>query len=83
MKLVYFAWIRERIGRSEEDIEIPDTIGTVGELINYLKDLDENYQRALEPSDIIGVAIDQQHVEHDAKIAGAKEIAIFPPMTGG
>jgi len=83
LKLVYFSWIREKIGRSEEEIEIPNTVSTVGELINYLKGVDESYQRALEPTAIIRVAIDHEHVEHDASIAGASEIAIFPPMTGG
>ncbi len=82
-KLVYFAWVRERIGKPEEEIVIPDNVVTVRDLLNHLKSLGEEYENALQYPEVIRVAIDQEHVEHSEKIAGAREIGIFPPMTGG
>jgi molybdopterin synthase sulfur carrier subunit len=81
--LVYFAWVRERIGKSAETLELPDTVRTVANLLNYLKGLGEEYEMALEHDRVIRVAIDQEHAEPDDPIAGAREIGIFPPMTGG
>ncbi len=83
MKLVYFAWVRERIGRGEEEIILPDEVKTVNDLLGWLKGRGEEYEAALEHSDIIRVAIDHEHVDHRESIAGAREIALFPPMTGG
>ncbi|MGK6312784.1 molybdopterin converting factor subunit 1 [Neorhizobium sp. DT-125] len=82
-KLVYFAWVRERIGKPEEEIDLPAGVVTVRDLLNHLKTLGEEYENALQYPDVIRVAINQEHVEHDEKIAGAREIGIFPPMTGG
>ena len=82
-KLVYFAWVRERIGKGEEAIELTPEIVTVSDLLAHLKTRGEEYEAALEYQDVIRVAIDQEHVEHDAPIKGATEIALFPPMTGG
>jgi molybdopterin synthase sulfur carrier subunit len=81
--LVYFAWVRERIGKSGETIELPPSVITVGDLLNHLKTLGEEYQLALEHDRVIRVALDQEHAEPDERIAGAREIGIFPPMTGG
>lgn len=83
VNLVYFAWVRERIGRTEEEIELPETVVTVRDLLVHLKGLGEEYETALEFPDVIRVAINQEHVEHDEAISGAREIGIFPPMTGG
>lgn len=83
MKLVYFAWVRERIGKPEEEIELPDDVKTVRDLLTHLKTLGEEYEAALQYPDVIRVAIDQEHVEHNDKIGDAREIGIFPPMTGG
>ncbi len=82
-KLVYFAWVRERIGKGEEVIELDPAIVTVGDLLAHLKTRGEEYAAALEYENVIRVAINQEHVEHDAPIKGATEIALFPPMTGG
>lgn len=81
--IVYFAWVRERIGKSGETLDLPDTVVTAGDLIRYLKTLGEDYETALEHDNVIRVAVNQEHVEHDEPIAGAREIALFPPMTGG
>lgn len=83
MKLVYFAWVRERIGRAEEEVELPSSIATVADLVDWLAGRGEEYAHAFENKGIIRVALDRTHVKADAAIAGAREIAFFPPMTGG
>jgi molybdopterin synthase sulfur carrier subunit len=82
-KLVYFAWVRERIGKSEEDIALPADVKTGTDLLRHLKSLGDEYAHALEHEKVIRIAINQEHVEHDEPITGAREIALFPPMTGG
>jgi sulfur-carrier protein len=82
-KLVYFAWVRERIGKGEEELELPASVVTVGDLLSHLKTLGEEYEVALEHDRVIRVALDQEHALHTEPIAGAREIGIFPPMTGG
>lgn len=83
MKVKYFAWVRERIGKTEEIIVPPATVATVGELIAWLSRRGEAYAYAFEKPRVIRAAIDHIHVKKDAAIAGAREIAFFPPMTGG
>lgn len=82
-KLVYFAWVRERIGRSEEELSLPATVVTAGDLLVHLKGLGEEYEMALQFPEAIRVAINMEHVEHGEPIGDAREIALFPPMTGG
>lgn len=83
MKLVYFAWVRERVGKTDEDVEVPEGIGTVADLVRWLKGRGEEYEYAFENESIVRAAIDHVHVKPGASIAGAREIAFFPPMTGG
>ena len=83
MKLRYFAWVRERIGKAEEDIAVPASVTTIGELQTWLIGRGEEYAHAFENAKVIRAAIDKTHVKADAKLAGAHEIAFFPPMTGG
>jgi molybdopterin synthase sulfur carrier subunit len=83
MKLLYFAWVRERIGKPEEEIDPPPTVRTVGELVAWLSGRGEEYAYAFENANVIRAAIDRNHVKPEAQIAGAREIAFFPPMTGG
>jgi molybdopterin synthase sulfur carrier subunit len=83
MKVLYFAWVRERVGKSDEIIAPPDEVRTAGEFIDWLAGRGEEYAYAFENPKLIRVAMDQAHVKHDALIAGAREIALFPPMTGG
>lgn len=82
-KLIYFAWVRERIGVREEDVELPLDVKTVSDLLNWLRDRGEGYGEALQQPEVIRVAINQEHVGHKEPVAGAREIALFPPMTGG
>jgi sulfur-carrier protein len=83
VKVLYFAWLRERIGKPEEEIELPADIATVGDLVHWLAQRGEQYAYAFENPNVIRAAIDRSHAPRDAAISGAKEIAFFPPMTGG
>jgi sulfur-carrier protein len=83
LKIRYFAWVRERVGKAEEDIDLPAGIATVGELMSWLSARGEEYAYAFENPKVVRAAIDRAHVRVDAAIAGAREIAFFPPMTGG
>jgi molybdopterin synthase sulfur carrier subunit len=83
VKVLYFAWIRERVGKAEEEIEPPAAVKTVGDLIRWLGGRGEEYAYAFENRKAVRAAIDRVHVRSEAKIAGAREIALFPPMTGG
>lgn len=83
MKFVYFAWVREKIGKAEEEILLPDTVKTISDVLIFLKGRDEAYADALDKAELIRVALDHVHKSHDALIAEAHEIALFPPMTGG
>ena len=83
LKLVYFAWVRERIGKPDEMVDLPATVVTVADLLEWLKGRGEEYAYAFENAPFIRAAIDRRHVRHDARLTGAREIAFFPPMTGG
>jgi sulfur-carrier protein len=83
MKLIYFAWVRERIGKPEETVALPESVKTVADLLRWLKSRGEEYEHALLYPEVIRVAIDHEHVDHAESIEGAGEIALFPPMTGG
>jgi len=83
MKAVYFAWVRERVGKAEEEIDPPAEVATVADLIAWLSRRDEGYAHAFENPSIIRAALDRAHARPEARVAGAREIAFFPPMTGG
>ncbi len=83
VKLLYFAWVREKIGRTEEICDLPQGIATIGELIAWLKTRGPGYEDAFQRPAVIRAAIDQVHVKPATAISGAREIAFFPPVTGG
>ena len=83
MKLLYFAWVRERVGKPEEEVDVPAGVATVGDLMAWLSRRGEDYAHAFENPKVIRAAIDHAHVKAETAIAGAREIAFFPPMTGG
>jgi sulfur-carrier protein len=83
MKALYFAWVRERVGRAEEELDPPPTVETVGELIAWLRERGEGYAHAFDKPSAVRAALDRVHAREHASIAGAKEVAFFPPMTGG
>jgi molybdopterin synthase sulfur carrier subunit len=83
VKLIYFAWVRERIGKTEEEVEPPAGVATIADLVAWLSRRGEEYAYAFENPKVIRAAIDRSHVRPESSISGAKEIAFFPPMTGG
>lgn len=83
MKLVYFAWVRERIGKSEETVDLPADVATVADLLAWLRARGEEYAHAFENAPLIRAAVDKVHAAHDRPLAGVAEVAFFPPMTGG
>jgi sulfur-carrier protein len=83
VKLLYFAWVRERIGKPAEEIEPPPGVTTVADLVAWLSARGEAYAHAFENPKVVRAAIDRAHAKPDTAIAGAREIAFFPPMTGG
>jgi molybdopterin synthase sulfur carrier subunit len=82
-RLLYFAWVKEKTGIAAEDVELPREVTTVAELMSWLKTRGPEFENAFARSEVIRAAIDQSHVRRDAAIAGAREIAFFPPVTGG
>ena len=83
VRLLYFAWVRERVGKTEEVVEVPAGLTTVADLMAWLAGRGEEYAHAFANPKVVRAAIDRAHVKADASIAGAREIAFFPPMTGG
>jgi molybdopterin synthase sulfur carrier subunit len=83
VKLVYFAWVRERVGCPEEEVELPPGVATVADLVRWLKTRGEEYEYAFENEGVVRAALDRVHAKPDAPLAGAREVAFFPPMTGG
>jgi len=83
VKVLYFAWVRERTGRAEDDIALPEGVTTVSDLIAHLKTKGPEYESAFENAGTIRAALDQAHVSHDTPLGDAREVAFFPPMTGG
>jgi sulfur-carrier protein len=81
--LRYFAWVREKAGVAEERVDLPPEAATVADVIRWLKTRGPEYASAFERAEVIRAAIDQTHVKHDAAVGGAREIAFFPPVTGG
>lgn len=79
----YFAWVRERIGRAEERIVLPAEVATAGDLVHWLKGRGPEYAHAFERPEVIRIAVDQAHAPPATPISGAREIALFPPVTGG
>jgi molybdopterin synthase sulfur carrier subunit len=75
--------VRERIGKAEEVVDPPPGVATVGDLVEWLRRRGEEYAHAFENPKVVRAAIDRAHVKPDSAIAGAREIAFFPPMTGG
>jgi len=83
LTILYFAWVRERIGTGEERIQAPGAVETVGQLADWLSSRSEGHGLAFADLARLRVAVDQRFAGWDAPIAGAREIAFFPPVTGG
>jgi sulfur-carrier protein len=83
LDILYFAWVREGVGTSAERVEVPAEVATVGALIDWLAGRSAGHAAALADRARLRAAIDQRFVGLEAPIAGAREVAIFPPVTGG
>lgn len=83
MRILYFAWLRQKTGIDSEEVEMPSHITDVAGLIEWLKERNENFAEALSDFESIRVAVNQEFAEPDAPVTQGDEVAIFPPMTGG
>lgn len=83
MRLLYFASVREGIGHGEEDVSLPAAVGTVADLLAFLRTRGPEYEMALAEGTGVRVALDKRHARPEQPLAAAQEAALFPPMTGG
>ncbi|MEG3087322.1 molybdopterin converting factor subunit 1 [Sphingomonas sp. PB4P5] len=83
LDVLYFAWVREAVGTGQERVDPPEGIATVTALIDWLATLSAGHAQALADRGRLRAAVDQVFVPLDASIVGAREVAIFPPVTGG
>ena len=83
MKILYFAWLREKAGIGEEDVTPPESVNTVGALVEWLKERGGGYAEAFADDAVVRAAVNQEHVGLDHPVALGDEIAFFPPVTGG
>lgn len=83
MRLLYFAWVRERIGTGEEDVDPPEAVRTVADLAEWLRERSAGHAEALADLAKLRAAIDQRFVPLDTPLGSASEVALFPPVTGG
>ena len=83
MIIKYFSWIKEHMGKSEEEIVLPSDITNVEQLINHLNKLNEKYKIFLEKKEVIKIAVNKTYSSLETKVSDNDEIAFFPPVTGG
>ncbi|KKB07230.1 MoaD/ThiS family protein [Devosia chinhatensis] len=83
MKILYFAWLRERLNRASDEVSPPDGVVTLDDLVTWLRGRDEALDLAMTNPAIFKLSIDARIAPGHTPIAGAREIAILPPMTGG
>ena len=83
MVIKYFSWIKEHMGKSEEQIILPSHIININQLINYLSEIDEKYNLLCEKKELIKIAVNKTYSSSDTNISNSDEIVFFPPVTGG
>lgn len=83
LEVLYFAWVREKIGRASETVAPPAGVVTVADLVRWLVARGPEYAEAFARPEVVRAAIDKAHAKPDAPLAGAREVAFFPPVTGG
>lgn len=83
MKLLYFAWIKGKVGKSEEELSPPADVRDVGQLLDWLAARGPNYAAALAERRAVKVAVNQEYVGCDHPLGPGDEVALFPPVTGG
>jgi molybdopterin synthase sulfur carrier subunit len=83
MRIRYFAWLKQRTGCAEEEIDLPEDIETVADLTRLLGERHPRFAEAAAGQGVVRCAVDQAHAEPTARLVGAREVAFFPPVTGG
>ncbi|HEX5278958.1 MAG TPA: molybdopterin converting factor subunit 1 [Micropepsaceae bacterium] len=83
MKILYFAWVKQKTGRAEETLDMPESVTNVSTLIDFLRQRGSGYQEAFRNPALIRVAVNQQHTDFNAILHPGDEVAFFPPVTGG
>lgn len=83
MRVLYFAWMRERMGRSEEDLPVPPGVASVGALVEWLRARDAAGMAAFAETAIVRAAVNQEFAQPDTPVRDGDEVAFFPPVTGG
>ena len=83
VKILYFAWVREKIGKAEEVVDLPAGVATIADLVAWLTLRGPEYAETFARPGVVRAAVNQTHVQPSASIDGAREIAFFPPVTGG
>ena len=83
MKIIYFAWLREHVGKGAEDITCPSDVKNVDDLVNHLQNLSEGHAKALQDMSVVRVAVNHVYGDLSTTIKPNDEVAFFPPVTGG
>ena len=83
MKILYFAWVRDKIGLDSEEFDLPPEINTAGEFIQWFKARGDNYAQVVEASGTVKMAINQEYAGPEDVLCNEDEVALFPPVTGG
>lgn len=83
MKILYFAWLRTRIGIGQEQVQPPTEVATVADLVMWLRQRSPRHAEALAHDQVVKVAVNQEHVGYDHVLSAGDEVALFPPVTGG
>jgi len=83
VRLLYFAWLRARIGVTQEEVALPAEVADVAGLLDWLRQRGPRYAEALRDLSVVRVAVNQDYVGHDHPVRAGDEVALFPPVTGG
>ncbi|MDX1736803.1 MAG: molybdopterin converting factor subunit 1 [Alphaproteobacteria bacterium] len=83
MNILYFAWLRQKVGTGQETRDLPENVNTVSDLVSWLKSEGPQYEEAFKDVSAIKVAINQEFAEFESSLNASDEVAFFPPVTGG
>jgi molybdopterin converting factor subunit 1 len=83
VKILYFAWLRERVGRGEEELDLPEGVTTLGALVEFLKSSSPGHEAAFAQGRLVRAAVNQVFATAETAISPGDEVAFFPPVTGG